>query len=72
MQNGIKIQYNYKDQLRVGYLMFMGTTAKHEAKFAFVGTNHAGFITTIHTQSGKNIWRTINKDIYDKSIRGIQ
>jgi hypothetical protein len=33
---------------------------KKGAKFAFVGTNNEGFITTFHTESGKTFWKMLN------------
>ncbi len=31
-----------------------------KAKFAFVGTNNEGYITTFHTESGKTFWKLLN------------
>lgn len=43
----------------------MGNSSKSgRAKFEFVGTNNKGDITTYHTQSGKKIWKTINRKIF--------
>lgn len=33
---------------------------KGKAKFAFVGTNNEGYITTFHTESGKTFWKLLN------------
>jgi hypothetical protein len=60
MKNGSKIQYNYKGEVREGYVKFMGNTLKGKAKFEFVGTNNEGFITTYHTESGKTFWKLLN------------
>jgi hypothetical protein len=38
----------------------MGTTRQGEAKFAFVGTNSSGNITTLHTKSGDELWKLLN------------
>jgi hypothetical protein len=60
INNGIKVKYEYKDEIRTGYVKFMGNNKNGKAKFEFVGTNNNGDITTYHTQSGKKIWKTIN------------
>lgn len=60
INNGYKIKYEYKGEIRTGYVKFMGSTSKGKAKFAFVGTNNDGFITTFHTESGKDFWKMIN------------
>ncbi|MBD1221956.1 hypothetical protein [Virgibacillus halodenitrificans] len=60
INNGIKVKYEYKDEIRTGYVKFMGNNKHGKAKFEFVGTNNNGDITTYHTQSGKKIWKTIN------------
>ncbi|WP_241475354.1 hypothetical protein [Priestia flexa] len=60
INNGIKVKYEYKGELRTGYVKFMGNNKNGKAKFEFVGTNNNGDITTYHTQSGKKIWKTIN------------
>ena len=36
---GTRIEYQYKGEIRSGYLQLMGNNRKGEAKFAFVGTN---------------------------------
>jgi len=46
----------------------MGTNSKGQAKFGFVGTDLNGNITTIHTKSGKDFWRTLNGNPRDKNI----
>ena len=38
------------------------------AKFIFVGTNEKGNITTIHTKSGKDFWKTLNNNPNEKVI----
>ncbi|MCY7858928.1 T7SS effector LXG polymorphic toxin [Bacillus sonorensis] len=60
VKNGIKVEYNYKGEIRTGYVRFMGNNRNGYAKFEFVGTNNKGQITTYHTQSGKKFWKTIN------------
>lgn len=60
IKNGIKVKYEYKDEIRTGYVRFMGNNKDGKAKFEFVGTNNNGEITTYHTQSGKKFWKTIN------------
>lgn len=60
IQNGIKVEYEYRGEMRTGYVRFMGTNRDGKAKFEFVGTNPNGEITTYHTQSGKKFWKTIN------------
>lgn len=49
-------------------MQYIGNTAKGDAKFAFVGTNSVGEITTIHTKSGKDLWKTLNGDAKDKIV----
>ena len=60
MNNGYKVEYAYKGETRTGYVQFMGNNSKGKAKFAFVGTNNDGFITTFHTESGKTFWKLLN------------
>ena len=60
MQNGYKVEYAYKGETRIGYFQFMGNNSKGNAKFAFVGTNNEGHITTFHTESGKTFWKMLN------------
>ncbi|PCK19766.1 transposase [Bacillus pumilus] len=60
INSGIKVKYQYKGEIRTGYVKFMGNNKNGKAKFEFVGTNHKNEITTYHTQSGKKIWKTIN------------
>ena len=38
----------------------------------YIGTNSKGHITTIHTQTGKDFWRTINGNAQDKVIRVVK
>ena len=72
VKNGSKIEYNYQGEIRTGYVKFMGTTRKGDAKFGFVGTNNQGFITTIHTKSGKEAWKTFSGNSKDKTIYPIK
>ena len=60
MKNGYKVEYIYKDETRIGYVQFMENNSKDNAKFAFVGTNNDGYITTFHTESGKTFWKMLN------------
>ncbi len=65
IQNGLKVQYKYKlkdgtIETRTGYVRFMSTSRKGEAKFEFVGTNNLGQITTYHVESGKDFWKMLN------------
>ncbi|OMF55186.1 hypothetical protein BK139_17855 [Paenibacillus sp. FSL R5-0490] len=60
INNGIKVKYENKGEIRTGYIKFMGNNKNGKAKFEFVGTNNKGDITTYQTQSGKKIWKTIN------------
>jgi len=68
-KNGTPVQYGYKGETRIGYAQFMGNNRKGQAKFAFVGTNSDGHITTLHVKSGKDFWKTINGNKDDKVIR---
>jgi pyocin large subunit-like protein len=69
MQDGTKVQYVYKGETRTGFVQLMGNNRKGQAKFAFVGTNGQGQITTLHTKSGKDFWKTLNGNAKDKVIR---
>ena len=60
MKNGYRVKYTYKGEQRCGYVEFFGNNSKGQAKFAFVGTNNDGFITTFHTESGKSFWKMLN------------
>jgi filamentous hemagglutinin len=74
MQNGQKVEYFYKPagEMRTGYVQFMENSSKTgNAKFGFVGTNTDGAITTIHVESGKDFWKTINASPTDKVIRPV-
>ena len=77
MYNGYKVQYNYKvkgandeitQELRTGYMRFMGNNSKDVEKFEFVGTNLKNEITTYHTASGKSLWKLLNGISKDKTI----
>ncbi len=69
MKKGTKVQYNYKGESRTGFVQLMGNNKKGQSKFAFVGTNNQGNITTLHTKSGKDFWKTLNGNAADKTIR---
>ncbi|MBP1047843.1 hypothetical protein I6N96_16250 [Enterococcus sp. BWM-S5] len=69
MKYGTKVQYQYKGEVRTGYVKFMrnssitnsnGIPIKSYAKFEFVGTNRFGEITTYHVESGKTFWKMMN------------
>ncbi len=69
MKTGIKVEYNYKQEIRTGYVKFMKNSSltnfndvpiKSYAKFEFVGTNNFGEITTYHVESGKSFWKMLN------------
>jgi len=60
MNNGYEVNYPYKGEIRTGFLEYYGTSQKNGAKFAFVGTNNEGYITTFHTESGKTFWKMLN------------
>ncbi|CCN48800.1 putative Rhs family protein fused with Integrin alpha N-terminal domain [Vibrio nigripulchritudo MADA3029] len=72
MQGGAKVKYAYKGETRTGFVQFMGTNRKGQAKFAFVGTNRQGQITTLHTKSGNDVWKTLNGNAKDKVIRPVE
>ena len=72
MQSGTKVQYVYKGETRTGFVQLMGNTSKGQSKFAFVGTNSQGQITTLHTKSGKDFWKTLNGNARDKTIYPVQ
>ncbi|MCU0122103.1 RHS repeat-associated core domain-containing protein, partial [Pseudomonas sp. B2M1-30] len=65
---GTHVRYEYKEHQRSGFFMLMGNNKKGESKFAFVGTNDKQEITTLHTKSGKDFWRTINRDAKNKEV----
>lgn len=71
MKNGIKVAYDYKGEMRVGYVRFAGTTSGKPiiddirqpgvAKFELVGTNNQGNITTYHIERSENrFWKMLN------------
>ena len=71
-QNGTKIEYLYKGEVRVGYVVFMeNSSRKGVAKFGFVGTNAKGEVTTIHVESGNSFWKMVNGDKADRSLRSV-
>lgn len=72
IKNGYSIQYLYKNELRFGYIQYLGNNKKGEAKFIFVGTNNNGNITTIHTKSGKEFWKLIGSNKNEKLITPYQ
>ena len=72
MRDGIPVQYMYRDSVRTGYVKYFAQSRKGESKFAFVGTNSSGKITTYHVESAKNLFKTINGNARDKVIRPMQ
>ncbi|MEZ5477855.1 MAG: hypothetical protein R3E95_10350 [Thiolinea sp.] len=68
IDRGVKVKYSYKGEVRTGFIKYMGNNRKGHAKFAFVGTNEKKQITTLHTKSGKDLWKTLNGNANDKTI----
>jgi RHS repeat-associated protein len=68
MQKGVKVKYTYKGESRTGYVQFMGNARRGTSKFAFVGTNAEGNITTFHVESGKSFWKMLNGDPRDTAL----
>ncbi|NMG36862.1 hypothetical protein GRF61_20625 [Azoarcus sp. TTM-91] len=68
MQNGQKVEYLYKGEIRTGFVQFMGNRASGQAKFGFVGTNADGAITTIHVESGNSFWKLMSGSYLEKII----
>ncbi|WP_373814992.1 DUF637 domain-containing protein, partial [Neisseria dentiae] len=68
MRTGTRVKYQYRGELTTGYVKFIGNNQKGEAKFAFVGTNNQGVITTIHVKTGNDFWKTINGNPSEKII----
>ncbi|RON09930.1 type IV secretion protein Rhs [Pseudomonas brassicacearum] len=69
VSQGTRVDYKYQGEIRAGYLQLMGNNRRGDAKFAFVGTNNNKEITTLHTKSGKDFWKTVNGDAHDKVLR---
>ena len=61
--NGTKVAYEYKGEIRTGYVRFMGNSSSGAAKFEFVGTNSAQEITTYHIENGNSFWRMLNSEV---------
>mgnify|MGYP000126090368 CR=1 FL=1 len=60
VKNGMKVSYIYKGEPTTGYVKFYGnSTGNGQAKFAFVGTNSSGYITTYHIKKAKELWRML-------------
>jgi hypothetical protein len=75
IEQGVPVEYFYKpaEEMRTGYIQFMGNSSRTGvAKFGFVGTNSEGAITTIHTESGKSLWKMLNGVSTDKTIRAVR
>ncbi|MBS3668072.1 hypothetical protein [Vreelandella boliviensis] len=72
MQNGDRVQYMYRGELRTGFVQFMGNNRRGQSKFAFVGTNNQGQITTLHAKSGKDFWKTLNGNAQDRTIYPVE
>jgi RHS repeat-associated protein len=70
VNQGAQVSYAYQSEIRTAYLQIMGNSKRNgETKFAFVGTNNKGEITTLHTKSGKAFWKTLNDDAKDNMMR---
>jgi hypothetical protein len=69
VNHGARVEYEYKGEIRFGYLQLIGNNRRGESKFAFVGTNNKQEITTLHTKSGKEFWKTLNGNASDKVVR---
>jgi hypothetical protein len=69
VNHGARVEYEYKNEIRTGYLQLIGNNRKGETKFAFVDTNNRQEITTLHTKSGKEFWKSINGNARDKVVR---
>ncbi|MGF0242267.1 RHS repeat-associated core domain-containing protein, partial [Rhodococcus sp. IEGM1300] len=70
VNQGTQVSYAYQTEIRTAYLQIMGNSKRNgETKFAFVGTNNKGEITTLHTKSGKAFWKTLNDDAKDNVMR---
>jgi filamentous hemagglutinin len=69
MQQGQRVEYAYMGETRTGYVQFMGNTRSGEAKFAFVGTNTEGAITTIHVERARDLFKLLNGNKADTTIR---
>ena len=72
IQSGDRAQYMYKGELRTGFVQFMGNNRRGQSKFAFVGTNNQGQITTLHAKSGKDFWKTLNGSAHDRTIYPVE
>ncbi len=79
INDGIPVFYKYDEEMRIGYIRFMGTSEGKvifddlmlpgRAKFEFVGTNQDGNITTYFISSGKSFWKTLNGNSFNKNIQ---
>lgn len=73
INKGIKIRYNYKGEMRTGFVRLIGyTKKKRELKFAFASFNNKGQIATFHTRSGKNFWKLINGNSKERVIHAVK
>ncbi|MFN7050007.1 hypothetical protein ACK4QX_20145, partial [Proteus mirabilis] len=70
IEKGHKVEYYYKplEQYRTGYVMYMRNTKRGDVQMAFVGINPQGQIATIHTKSGKDVWKLLNGNKDEKVI----
>jgi len=72
VNQGIKVKYPYEGEVRVAYLQLLGNSQRNgDTKFAFVGTNNNGDITTLHVKSGKDFWKMLNGDAKDNELRPV-
>ncbi|MEK9139309.1 MAG: hypothetical protein AAB393_19490, partial [Bacteroidota bacterium] len=69
VRRGTPVEYIYRGELRRGYVQIMGNRTDGATKFALVGTDAAGNITTLHIESGNSFWNLLNKSVLDKTIR---
>jgi RHS repeat-associated protein len=72
VSQGIKVKYPYEGKITVAYLQLLGNSQRNgDTKFAFVGTNDNGDITTLHVKSGKDFWKMLNGDAKDNELRPV-
>lgn len=64
IKNGIKVKYNYKGEIRTGYVKFMGNSRNGKAKFEFVGTNNKGKLQPIILRVEKRFGRQLTEKIF--------
>ena len=62
MNNGYKVEYLYKGEIRTGFIQFLCNKGNGDFVFAFVGTNSEGYITTFSPRSTSKFWKMLNGD----------